>query len=151
MPIEHIDSVLAEHARPRAVAAHGWPALGAATADRTDEALVDVAARAAAALPESIGDALDELRRGAPRAGSLLLRNLPVGDPPPTPSSPRFAATKDHRSELALLTVACRLGEPVGYEPEHGGDIVQNIVPTRHAAGRQTSTSSRVGLMFHTE
>ena len=47
--------------------------------------------------------------------------------------------------------MARRLGEPVGYVPEHGGRIVQNIVPTRHDADRQTSTSSRSNLMFHTE
>ena len=50
-----------------------------------------------------------------------------------------------------MLTVARRLGQPVGYEPEHGGDIVQNIVPTQAAANRQVSTSSKVELMFHTE
>ena len=47
--------------------------------------------------------------------------------------------------------MARRLGEPVGYVPEHGGRIVQNIVPTRRDADRQTSTSSRSTLMFHTE
>ncbi len=88
---------------------------------------------------------------GAPQAGALLLRGLAIGDLPPTPSTPRHAVLDDRRSELTLLTVACRLGEPVGYEPEHGGELVQNIVPTRRAATRQTSTSSRVELMFHTE
>jgi cobaltochelatase CobT len=29
---------------------------------------------------------------------------------------------------LTLLTVARRLGQPVGYQPEHGGDLIQNIV-----------------------
>ena len=102
-------------------------------------------------LPTAVADALDDLGRGAPQAGALLLRGLPVGDLPPTPSTPRHAALEDRTSELTLLTVACRLGEPVGYEPEHGGDLVQDIVPTRRAATRQMSTSSRVELMFHTE
>ena len=44
---------------------------------------------------------------------------------------------------MALLAVACRLGEPVGYEPEHGGDLVQDIVPVATALDRQVSTSSR--------
>jgi len=39
----------------------------------------------------------------------------------------------------------------VGYEPEHGGDIVQNLLPTRDDVLRQTSTSSGVELAFHTE
>ena len=50
-----------------------------------------------------------------------------------------------------LLTVARRLGQPVGYQPEHGGDLVQNLVPTKANAHRQVSTSSGVDLMFHTE
>jgi alpha-ketoglutarate-dependent taurine dioxygenase len=54
-------------------------------------------------------------------------------------------------SEFTLLTVARRLGQPVGYEPEHGGDLVQNIVPIESALDRQVSTSSKVQLMFHTE
>jgi len=54
-------------------------------------------------------------------------------------------------TELTLLTVARRLGQPVGYVPEHGGRLVQNIVPTQTDADRQTSTSSRSNLMFHTE
>ena len=54
-------------------------------------------------------------------------------------------------SEFTLLTIARRLGQPVGYEPEHGGDLVQNIVPTEAAVDRQVSTSSKVELMFHTE
>ena len=54
-------------------------------------------------------------------------------------------------SEFTLLTIARRLGQPVGYEPEHGGDLVQNIVPTETAVDRQVSTSSKVHLMFHTE
>ncbi len=54
-------------------------------------------------------------------------------------------------SEFALLTVARRLGQPVGYAPEHGGDLVQNISPVARDAQRQVSTSSRSTLAFHTE
>jgi alpha-ketoglutarate-dependent taurine dioxygenase len=57
----------------------------------------------------------------------------------------------DGVSEETLLGAARLLGEPVGYLPEHGGDLVQNLVPTREAAARQTSTSSRVQLDWHTE
>src|SRR6478735_418300 len=143
--------VLVEHARPRPVAGDGWPVVEPPMPGPTDEDLVRVAERATRMLPTAVADALDDLGRGAPQAGALLLRGLPVGDLPPTPSTPRRAAPEDRTSELTLLAVACRLGEPVGYEPEHGGNLVQNIVPTRRAATRQTSTSSRVELMFHTE
>lgn len=81
----------------------------------------------------------------------MLLKGLPVGDLPPTPASPTAAIDKTNATELQLLTIASLLGEPVGYLPEHGGDVVQNIVPVRESAARQTSTSSKVDLMFHTE
>ena len=85
------------------------------------------------------------------RSGALLIRNAPIGELPPTPPTPAAPVTKDLSTELVLLTVARRLGQPVGYVPEHGGRIVQNIVPTATDADRQTSTSSRSNLMFHTE
>jgi L-asparagine oxygenase len=83
--------------------------------------------------------------------GALRLRGLPVGDVPPTPRTPTDATGKDGTSELSLLSVACRLGHPIGYEPEHGGELVQNILPERANAERQVSTSSAVTLGWHTE
>ncbi len=100
----------------------------------------------AAALAE-----LDAFRADPGPRGALLLRGIDVGDVPATPPSPTAPTGKDLRSELVLLAVARRLGEPVGYRPEHGGSIVQNLVPTPDAIGRQTSTSSGVDLAFHTE
>jgi L-asparagine oxygenase len=57
----------------------------------------------------------------------------------------------DRTSEMVLLTIARRLGQPVGYEPELGGELIQNILPVRGTEARQVSTSSKVDLMFHTE
>ncbi len=109
------------------------------------------AAHAGRLLSAPVHDALvDLVDEGAP-AGALLVRNLPVGDVPATPSSPTGPSTKDAVSEFLLLTVARRLGQPVGYEPEHGGQVVQNLLPTAADADRQTSTSSAVDLEFHTE
>ena len=109
------------------------------------------AGRAARLLAPEVHDALcDFADMGAP-AGALLIKGLPVGHVPPTPASPLDGSGKDHLSELVLLTVARRLGQPIGYEPEHGGDIVQNLLPTRGDVARQTSTSSGVELEFHTE
>ena len=107
--------------------------------------------RAGRLLSATVHDALSDFAdRGAP-AGAILLRHLPVGRVPATPASPTDRTDKDHLSELVLLTVARRLGQPIGYEPEHGGDIVQNLLPTRGDVTRQTSTSSGVELEFHTE
>lgn len=83
--------------------------------------------------------------------GVHLHRGLPVGQVPATPAHPTDPVGKDGASEATLLGFAHALGEPVGYLPEHGGDIVQNLVPTRAEAQRQTSTSSAVQLDFHTE
>jgi alpha-ketoglutarate-dependent taurine dioxygenase len=95
--------------------------------------------------------ALDHLVAHGHPAGALLIKGLPVGELGVTPASPTAPTTKDGTSEATLLGIARRLGEPVGYLPEHGGDLVQNLVPTQAEAARQTSTSSRVRLDWHTE
>lgn len=108
-------------------------------------------AHAGRALPAEVHDALVDFADEGHPSGALLVRGLPVGRLPATPSSPRAHADKDRTSELVLLAAARRLGQPVGYAPEHGGELVQNLVPTPTAAGAQTSTSSAVMLEFHTE
>lgn len=95
--------------------------------------------------------ALNHLVQHGEASGALLLRGMPIGAPVPTPAAPTAATDKDDTSETTLLTVARRLGAPVGYLPEHGGELVQNLVPTKAEADRQTSTSSSVQLDWHTE
>jgi hypothetical protein len=127
-----------------------WPATPipySAGADR----FVRAAGHAARSLPAVIHDAIVDFADGGHPSGALLLRGLPIGVLPPTPATPRTPAMKDSVSEFTLLAVARRLGQPVGYEPEHGGELVQNLVPTPTALDRQLSTSSKVQLMFHTE
>jgi L-asparagine oxygenase len=109
------------------------------------------AAHAARELPPPVHDALcDFVDTGNP-SGALLVRGVPFGDIPDTPPYPTAPDAHHHMSEFTLLTMARRIGQPVGYLPEHGGDLVQNIVPVRTAATRQVSTSSAVTLMWHTE
>ena len=103
------------------------------------------------ALPVGLLAALENFRAESEPTGCLLLRGLPVGDLPPTPAHPTEPTAKGLSTERLLLAIAACLGEPVGYRPEHGGSIVQNIVPVPALAARQTSTSSKVELMFHTE
>jgi len=132
------------------VDASTW-SIAAPSVDELGEELVHLAALGGRELPSEVDDALLRFAVAAPRAGALLIRNAPIGALPDTPPAPEVAVAKDLTTELALLTVARRLGQPVGYVPEHGGRIVQNIVPTQTDADRQTSTSSRSNLMFHTE
>ena len=116
-----------------------------------DEGLVAAAAAAARTLPREAFDAVVGFANRPDRAGAMVLRGVPIGPLPATPPAPTAAIDKDQATELALLTVARLLGQPVGYLPEHGGRVVQNIVPTRAGADQQVSTSSKVELMFHTE
>lgn len=115
------------------------------------ETFVCAAGHAGRLLSPAVHDALVDFADQPHRSGALLIKGMPFGDLPPTPPTPTAPTTKDHVSEFTLLTVARRLGQPVGYEPEHGGDLVQNLVPVAASADRQTSTSSKVDLMFHTE
>ena len=144
-------STLTHHAEPIAVTSPAWPVQRIPTLDSHIESFVRAAGHAARSLPPVVHDALVDFADNAHQSGALLLRGMPVGDLPRTPATPTTPADKGSVSEFTLLTVARRLGQPVGYEPEHGGDLVQNIVPTRAAADRQVSTSSKVQLMFHTE
>jgi L-asparagine oxygenase len=117
------------------------------------EVMVRRAGYAVQSLPNEIFAALADFAVDAGPTGAMLIKGVPVGGLPNTPPTPHAAAHcgKDSVSEFTLLTVARALGQPVGYLPEHGGDIVQNIVPVQASANRQVSTSSKVELMFHTE
>jgi L-asparagine oxygenase len=144
-------STLTDHAMPEIVDAPMWllddiPDLPIGHPD-----FVRAAAHAARTLPAVVHDALVDFVDSAPQAGAIVLRGMPVGELPLTPPSPTASTVKDRISEFVLLTVARRLGQPVGYLPEHGGDLVQNLVPIAGNADRQVSTSSKVELMFHTE
>jgi hypothetical protein len=132
------------------VDARGWT-IAAPSTDELGDELVHLATIGGRDLPIEVDDALARFASEPPRSGALLMRHVPLGALPPTPERPDAVVDKDLATELSVLTVARRLGQPVGYVPEHGGRIVQNIVPTTSDADRQTSTSSRSNLMFHTE
>ena len=144
-------STLTRHFEPIEIESPRWPSLPIPPLAMGSERFVRAAGHAGRLLPAVVHDALVDFADSTHRSGAMLLRGLPVGSPPATPPTPTTPPDKDSVSELSLLTIARRLGQPVGYEPEHGGDLVQNIVPTTSAIDRQVSTSSKVQLMFHTE
>ena len=115
-----------------------------------DESFVQACVQTRRDLPDELTNALSQFAAGD-SSGALLLRGLPVGVVPSTPATPSAPTAKDRTSECTLLTLATLLGQPVGYAPEHGGKIVQNIVPVQATAAKQVSTSSNVTLDFHTE
>lgn len=116
-----------------------------------DEAFVAAATEVARSFAPDLLAALEAFAHDPGPAGALLLRHAPTGSVPATPATPTSPTVKDLRSEQTLLAIARTLGEPVGYLPEHGGSIVQNLVPTEADVGRQTSTSSGVDRAVHTE
>ena len=140
-----------QHVAPTVVT---WPndmSLPVPDAPELSEAFVSAAGYAARLLPAAIHDALVDFGDHGDPSGALLLRDVPFGEVPPTPTSPTSSAAQSPASEFALLVVARRLGQPIGYEPEHGGRLVQNILPTPQGSCRQVSTSSAVTLAWHTE
>jgi L-asparagine oxygenase len=114
-----------------------------------EESVVTLATRLALALP-CAGDLLEFAARPSPGA-ALLVRNVPIGEIGATPASPGARPEVWTRPELLLLAAARLLGHPIGYAPEHGGRLVQDIVPVKGTERLQVSTSSSGDLMFHTE
>ncbi len=106
---------------------------------------------AARRVPEHVLESVLAFQEEPHHSGALLLRGCPIGVLPFTPETPTAVCYKTLESEHTLLSVARLLGQPVGYLPEHGGELVQNILPTREGADRQVSTSSKVTLQYHTE
>lgn len=143
------------HARPPQVDTAGMTELitaaGMVLGGPTDATFARRAAHLTRYLPEAVHTALVDFTLDSHPSGGLLLTGVPIGELGPTPNAPGVIGLKDHLSELVLLTVASQLGHPVGYAPEHGGDLVQDIVPTRDGSYRQVSTSSGVTLAWHTE
>jgi alpha-ketoglutarate-dependent taurine dioxygenase len=144
-------TTLTHHVKPFEVDSPHWPQLSVPARSGDAWSFVRAAGHAATSMPSAVHDALVDFADFPHESGAMIVRGVPVGKLPPTPETPTTPAEKHTLSEFALLTVARRLGQPVGYGPEHGGDLVQNIVPTKSAHDRQVSTSSKVQLMFHTE
>jgi L-asparagine oxygenase len=117
----------------------------------TDSGFVRSAGHATRLLPDEIHRALIDFADLGDPSGALLLRNVPTGFLPPTPLERGPIHKSDSTSEFALLAIARLLGQPVGYLPEHGGAIIQNLFPVETTATQQVSTSSSVDLFFHTE
>jgi L-asparagine oxygenase len=145
------DETVRPHVAPRVLAVSDWRLPTIPDGPIDSDGFLAAAGHSGRLLPPTVHDALVDFADRTPDAGAIVLRGAPVGELPPTPPSPTAPTGKDLVSEFVLLTVGRRLGQPVGYLPEHGGDLVQNLVPTAASASRQVSTSSSVDLMFHTE
>lgn len=143
-------SLTLTHPRPTVIDASAWR-VDPPSVDHVGDELVRFAGTLARTMPAEVHDALVAFADHGHPSGVLLLRGLDHGPLPATPSTPEHATTGSLRPETLLLAVARRLGQPVGYRPELGGRVVQDIVPVRETASQQVSTSSDCDLMFHTE
>jgi L-asparagine oxygenase len=117
----------------------------------TDTEFVRSAGHATRLLPEKAHRALIDFADFGHPSGALLLGNVPTGAIPTTPLDDGPIKKFDNTSEFTLLSIARMIGQPVGYLPEHGGAIIQNLFPVEATATQQVSTSSSVDLFFHTE
>ncbi|WP_447002113.1 L-asparagine oxygenase [Saccharothrix isguenensis] len=117
---------------------------------RTEDFL-DVTRSAFFAMPSELRTALTTFKSRSNDYGALLIRNLPVGNVPRTPSETDAHPDKTFESEFWLAMTACALGEPFAYAQEKRGSLYQNVVPTRKNAEKLSSESSTILLDYHTE
>lgn len=80
---------------------------------------------------------------------ALFICNLPVGEN--LPVSGDYKNKLDFQSEAVLLSIASTVGLPFSFVQESDGRLVQQVVPDPKMAEEQTSTSSDVELLGHTE
>lgn len=118
---------------------------------RHTENFLDTARSAFFAMPSDLRTALATFKSRSNDYGALLIRNLPVGAVPRTPSDPDSRPTKTFESEFWLAMIACALGEPFAYAQEKRGSLYQNVAPTMKNAEKLSSESSTILLDYHTE
>jgi len=109
--------------------------------------------QAASALPTEVVEQLLTFRAAPKATPAVLVTGVPIDeDLPATPTDERGETVKfGHVSEYALLTFAMLLGEPVAYQAEKNGVLVQNVYPTLAQRDAPSNESSSASLGFHTE
>lgn len=117
-----------------------------------DDALLTEIALASKKVPERLARTLIAFRKNSNDYGTLLFRNLPIDETlPPTPSDGRVCRNKTTSiSEATLAMLMMWLGEPIAYQDEKEGALIQNVCPVQGQEHRQENTGS-VYLEFHTE
>src|SRR4029077_3337652 len=97
-----------------------------------DELITEVELRSRH-IPNHLAKLLSQFRKHSNDDGMLLLRNLPIDhNLPPTPSGGDTSLEKtSYISEYVLLAIMLHLGEPIAYEDEKNGMLIQNICPVR--------------------
>jgi L-asparagine oxygenase len=109
--------------------------------------------RLAGHLPVELISALLGLRAALDAPGTLLVTGVPIdADLPPTPSGDGGGlSTSGPVSRRALLLLAVLLGEPLAYQGEKDGALVQDVFPIATFERAPSNDGSAVELGFHTE
>jgi hypothetical protein len=80
-----------------------------------------------------------------------IYKNFITGSIPPTPISLDVDSGLFTDCDEKLLQYASSIGQPIGYQQEQKGSLVQNIFPIQKTETMQISSSSKVELGLHTE
>jgi len=115
------------------------------------ESFVTAAQLQAAQLPEPFRRELQRFRRFGNELGGLLVKGLPVGAVPPTPTSADDAMGIKLPAARTMSVVVALLGDQYGFKPELGGKVVQDVLPVAGFEYTQQSISSEKPLFDHTE
>ena len=105
----------------------------------------------AARLPEGLRRDLLRFRRFGDPGGGLLIRGVPIGEVPPTPSDDEAGAGTSLEAAARMSVLLATLGEQVGYRPELGGRLTQGVRPKPGNEEEQISSGSLVDLKTHNE
>lgn len=103
-------------------------------------------------LPAGLRRMIRRFRRDSGPDGTLLLRGLPV-DESSLPDTPLVAGSVQRAATVpaaTLVVLACGLGDPVAYQAEKHGALVQDVVPVPGKEDVQGNVGS-VALSFHNE
>lgn len=103
-------------------------------------------------MPARILKELVSFKRSSNLYGTIKFSNLPTDAIlPVTPEKGELSEGKiTNISEYILLLFMLCLGEPLAYEDEKGGLLIQNICPVKGQEKKQENTGSDL-LEFHTE
>lgn len=102
-------------------------------------------------IPQRILNALTDFSIRGSTAGFLLIKTIPVIDPPATPSNNNQKVGETTNLSKIQAIIVSAISELIAYEAEGYGRIFQDVVPVQSMASNQTSVGSNVELEIHTE
>lgn len=115
------------------------------------DAWLSGAESANACLSTPLRTALDNFGRHGNREGVLLLRGIPLGDIPATPTHAHIRAHPPRAAAAALGIVVSGIGHQYGYAAESDGSLIQNVCPQLGSEHDQISGGSMAQLDLHVE